>query len=138
MRITTRGEYGLRCILSIARKGRDSVVSIREIAEDERLPKDYAEQLLLRLRRAGLVESVRGMHGGYRLGKKATAITVKDVIEALERKTFDGVCHKYTKADKRCIHLKECGLSLVWKRLKDTIDEVLAEANLKYIIDKER
>lgn len=137
MRITTRGEYGLRCILSIARRAGNGVVSIREIAKDERLPKDYVEQLLLRLRRAGLIESIRGIHGGYRLTKEPIYITVKDVIEALERATFNEVCHKYIKGNKRCIHLKECGLSVVWKRLKNTIDDVLTKANLQYILDKE-
>lgn len=138
MRITTRGEYGLRCILYVARHSRDGIVSIREIARGEHLPKDYVEQLLLRLRRAGLIESIRGMHGGYRLAKEPSGITVKDVIEALEKGTFNEVCHKYIKGSKRCVHLKRCGLSMVWKRLKDSIDDVLREANLKYILDKER
>ena len=80
MRITTWGEYGLIVSLGLARREGEGPVAARELAEHERLPHDYVEQILLRLRRAGLVESVRGAKGGYHLARPAHAITVKDVM----------------------------------------------------------
>ena len=69
MRITTWAEYGLICSLNLARRYGDGPVTGREIAAQERLPADYVEQILLRMRRAGIVTSVRGAHGGYVLAR---------------------------------------------------------------------
>ena len=71
MRVTTWTEYSLIISLHLARRGRSAVepVAARELADAERLPADYVEQILLRLRRAGLVESVRGAKGGYFLAR---------------------------------------------------------------------
>ena len=69
MRITTWAEYGLICSLNLARRYGNGPVTGREIATQERLPADYVEQILLRMRRAGIVTSVRGAHGGYVLAR---------------------------------------------------------------------
>ena len=69
MRITTLAEYGVICALHLARRADEGPINGREIAERERLPGDYVEQILLRLRRAGLVRSTRGARGGYALAR---------------------------------------------------------------------
>ena len=69
MRITTWAEYGLICALHLARRAGEGPITGREIAASERLPADYVEQILLRLRRAGLVNSTRGARGGYMLAR---------------------------------------------------------------------
>ncbi|MDH4131374.1 MAG: Rrf2 family transcriptional regulator, partial [Gemmatimonadota bacterium] len=79
MRVTTWTEYSLIISLHLARRGGTQPVAARDISESERLPGDYVEQILLRLRRAGLVESVRGARGGYFLGRPADQISVHDV-----------------------------------------------------------
>src|SRR3989442_657577 len=89
MRVTTWAEYGLLVSLNLAKRAGQGPVAARELAEQEKLPHDYVEQILLRLRRAGLVESVRGAKGGYHLARGPQAITVKDVIEASEHVTFE-------------------------------------------------
>src|SRR5436309_15128593 len=92
MRVTTWSEYGLLVSLNLAKRAGQGPVAARELAEQERLPHDYVEQILLRLRRAGLVESVRGAKGGYHLARDPQSITVKDVIEASEHVTFEVNC----------------------------------------------
>ena len=89
MRITTWAEYGLICALHLAKRAGEGPITGREIASGERLPADYVEQILLRLRRAGLVQSVRGAKGGYFLAKDPEVISVRDVMAASEHQTFE-------------------------------------------------
>src|SRR2546427_9333848 len=88
MRVTTWAEYGLIVSVNLARRAGQGTVAARELAEQEKLPHDYVEQILLRLRRAGLVDSVRGAKGGDHLARPPQNISVKDVIEAPEHVTF--------------------------------------------------
>ena len=92
MRITTWAEYGLICALHLARRVSEGPVTGREIAATEKLPPDYVEQILLRLRRAGIVRSTRGARGGYVLDRPSAQITVRDVIQASELATFELHC----------------------------------------------
>lgn len=86
MRITTWAEYGVICALHLARRAGEGLVTGREIAEREKLPPDHDEQILLRLRRAGIVTSSRGPRGGYALARPADEVTVREIIadEVLE------------------------------------------------------
>src|SRR5215510_16088792 len=104
MRVTTWTEYSLIISIHLARRGRTGggPVAARELADAERLPADYVEQILLRLRRAGLVESVRGARGGYLLARKPHDVSVKDVIEASEHVTFEVNCDLHKVDDERC------------------------------------
>ena len=73
MRITTWAEYGLICALHLARRAGTGPVTGRDVATREKLPADYVEQILLRMRRAGIVSSTRGARGGYTLSRDAAA-----------------------------------------------------------------
>src|SRR5205814_9920369 len=89
MRVTTWAEYGLIVSIHLARRAGQGPVAARELSEQERLPHDYVEQILLRLRRAGLVETVRRPRGGYLLAREPQSVSVKDVIEASEAVTLE-------------------------------------------------
>src|SRR5713101_5784382 len=102
MRVTTWAEYGLIVSVNLAKRAGQGPVAARELAEQERLPHDYVEQILLRLRRAGLVDSVRGAKGGYHLAREPHVITVKDVIEASEHVTFEVNCDLHPVDPQRC------------------------------------
>ncbi len=104
MRVTTWTEYSLIISLHLAKRGRtgSGPVAARELADAERLPADYVEQILLRLRRAGLVESVRGAKGGYFLAKQPAAISVRDVMSASEHQTFEINCESHPVDAERC------------------------------------
>lgn len=84
MKISTRGEYGLLAIVDLALQPEGTAVQAVQIAERQGIPKQYLDQLMLILRKSGLVESVRGRQGGYKLAKPAATITLLDVIVALE------------------------------------------------------
>jgi Rrf2 family protein len=132
MRVTTWTEYSLIIALHLARRGnggRDPIAA-RELAEIERLPADYVEQILLRLRRAGLVESVRGARGGYFLARPAASITVFDVMTASEHQTFEINCANHPVDAERCSPGSACSIRPVWHALQRRVDELLSSINL--------
>src|ERR1700712_905562 len=108
MRITTWAEYGLICALHLARRNSDGPVTGRDIAENEKLPGDYVEQIMLRLRRAEIVKSTRGARGGYSLARAANEISVKDVLQASELATFDLHCVSHPVNEERCADSGDC------------------------------
>ena len=125
VRITTWAEYGLICALHLARRATDVPVTGRDIAARERLPADYVEQILLRLRRAEIVRSTRGARGGYTLARPATEISVRDVIAASELTTFDLHCVSHPVGAERCGASHDCSIRPVWVLLQQKIDDVL-------------
>ncbi len=128
MRVTTWTEYSLIIVLSLARRGRGGVgpVSARELAATERLPADYIEQILLRLRRAGLVDSVRGARGGYLLTRDPESISVRDVMAASEHQTFEVNCDSHQVDPDRCDPGGACSIRPVWHALQRRVDDLLA------------
>src|SRR5882762_6055760 len=138
MRVTSRAEYGLIVSIHLARHpGKDHPVAARELSEQERLPHDYVEQILLRMRRAGLVESVRGARGGYLLARQPRAVSVKDVIEASEHVTFEVNCDVHRVDEERCDPATACSIRPVWRLLQRRIDEVLAGVTLADLLHAE-
>ena len=109
----------------------------RELAAQERLPADYVEQILLRLRRAGVVRSTRGAHGGYVLARPAEFISVRDVIAASEGATFDLHCVSHPVEEERCSASHQCSIRPVWLLLQRKIDDVLEGVHLSDLMDEE-
>lgn len=138
MRITTWAEYGLISALHLARRFGEGPVTGRAIAAGESLPVDYVEQILLRLRRAGIVESTRGARGGYVLARPATEITVRDVVNASELQTFDMHCTSSPLDDTRCADSTSCSIRPVWALLQAKIDEVLDGIRLADLLANEQ
>lgn len=130
MRVTTWAEYGLIVSLHLAKRGGAVPVPARDMAANEGLPADYVEQILLKLRRAGLVTSVRGARGGYNLARGPAEITVKDVVEAAEDHTFEVNCDAHQVDPNRCRPSTACSIRPVWRTLQQKIDEVLESFSL--------
>ena len=137
MRVTTLAEYGVICALHLAKRAEEGPITGREIAERERLPADYVEQILLRLRRAGLVRSTRGARGGYALARSAEAISIRDVIEASEMTTFDLHCLTHPVEEERCSSSHNCSIRPVWMLLQRRIDDVLQGVRLSDLLFEE-
>jgi Rrf2 family protein len=139
MRVTTWAEYGLIVSIHLARSKRvgQGPVAARELSEQERLPHDYVEQILLRLRRAGLVESVRGARGGYLLAREPQDVSVKDVMEASEHVTFEVNCDVHRVDNERCDPATACSIRPVWRLLERRINEVLAGVSLADLLHAE-
>jgi len=139
MRITTWTEYSLIISIHLARRGRRGAppIAARELAEAERLPADYVEQILLRLRRADIVESVRGAKGGYYLDKDPAAITVRDVMAASEHQTFEMNCEVHPIDADRCAPGSACTIRPVWYALQRRIDDFLGSITLADLLREE-
>lgn len=130
MRITTWAEYGLICSLHLARRHGEGPVTGREIATRERLPADYVEQILLRLRRAEIVSSTRGAKGGYVLARSPFEVSIREVISASEHGTFDVHCVSHPIAEERCSESQNCSIRPVWMMLQQRIDDALESVHL--------
>jgi Rrf2 family protein len=137
VRITTQAEYGLICALHLARRVDDGPVTGREIAAGERLPPDYVEQIMLKLRRAEIVRSTRGAHGGYQLARPAERISVRDVIAASEHSTFEVHCTSHPVEEERCASSHDCSIRPVWMLLQRRIDDVLESVRLSDLLMQE-
>ena len=94
------------------------------------LPPDYVEQILLKLRRAGLVRSVRGAKGGYLLAREPADITVRDVVAAAENHTFEVNCDVHPVVPDRCSPSSACSIRPLWRALQQRIDELLDSVSL--------
>ena len=139
MRVTTWTEYSLIISLHLAKRGRmgRGPVAARELADAERLPADYVEQILLRLRRAGLVESVRGAKGGYLLARQPSDISVRDVMSASEHQTFEVNCETHQVDAERCSPGSTCSIRPVWHALQQRVDDLLAGISLADLMKEE-
>jgi Rrf2 family protein len=139
MRVTTWAEYGLIVSLHLAKRAGNGPVAARDMADKERLPADYVEQILLRLRRAGLVESKRGAHGGYLLARAPEEITVKDVLDASEHGTFEEncECHPLNLDNRKCGSQTVCSIRPVWQLLHKRVDDTLGGIRLSDLLHDE-
>jgi Rrf2 family protein len=137
MRITTWAEYGVICALHLARRTDEGPVAGRELAQREKLPADYVEQILLRLRRAEIVSSTRGAHGGYTLARSAADITVREIIAAAEHETFDLHCVSHPVSEERCSDAQHCSIRPVWVLLQNRINDVLDSVVLSDLLESE-
>jgi Rrf2 family protein len=137
VRITTLAEYGVICALHLARRADEGPVTGRDIAEQERLPGDYVEQILLRLRRAGIVRSTRGARGGYVLARAPEEVSIRNVIEASETTTFDLHCVSHPVGEERCSSSHNCSIRPVWMLLQRKIDDVLEGVRLSDLLHEE-
>jgi Rrf2 family protein len=123
--------------LHLAKDGGDSPTPARDLAEREGLPADYVEQILLKLRRAGLVRSVRGAKGGYFLARDPESVTVKDVMEAAENRTFEVYCDAHRVNVTRCGPAGDCSIRPVWRELQRRVDELLSSVSLADLMGEE-
>ncbi len=137
MRITTWAEYGVICALNLAKRASSVPVTGRDIAAQERLPADYVEQILLRLRRAEVIKSTRGARGGYMLARPPAEISLRDVIHASELETFDVHCISHPVEEDRCSSSHNCSIRPVWMLLQKKIDDVLESVTLADLLEDE-
>lgn len=130
MKLSTKGRYGLRAMVDIAQQQDGGPVAIHTIAQRQSLSSRYLEQLLIPLKQAGLVKSLRGAQGGYVLGRSAAKITVGDIIRVLEGPIAPVDCVNELNLDE-CRRADYCVTRKVWTKLRDTMCEVLDSYTLE-------
>lgn len=136
MRISALEEYGLRCLLALAREGEDGQLSINDIAEREALSVPYASKLLSLLRKANLVSSVRGRKGGFGIARPADEITLYEVITALGGPLIDpDHCTRFSGQLDVCVHSDSCTVHHVLGSLAGYIGTYLRNTTLRDVIE---
>ncbi|MDQ0287057.1 Rrf2 family protein [Desulfofundulus luciae] len=129
MRLSTRGHYGLKAMFDLALHYGTEPIPLKSVAERQSLSEHYLEQLIARLRKAGLVKSVRGAQGGYILAREPENIKVGDIIRALEGPIAPVECVKEVDP-KECDQADYCISRTVWARVRDSIAGVLDSISL--------
>ena len=137
MRFTTKTEYGLVCMIYMAKHADKPWLTIKEIASHENYPVPYLEKILQALRQAKLIASHQGNQGGYALAKKPSEITLKQVIDALEGGTFEIFCAPETRPEIVCTHFCLCGVKPVWRKTKQLLDEFYGSVTLEMMTKDE-
>jgi Rrf2 family protein len=130
MKLSPLEEYGLRCLIQLARRGGSQPVTIRQISESEGLSTAYVGKLMFLLQRADLVQSTRGVQGGYLLSKPARELTLFEVFQALDPSALDDVCEKFTGNESSCVHNGSCAIKHVWNGLSAHINGYLEKVTL--------
>jgi Rrf2 family protein len=134
IRFSTRSEYGLRMMMDLARAYGKGPQPLTAVASHEALPAPYLEQLAAKLRRAGLVVSHQGTHGGYELSRRPDDITVGDVMRVLEGPISPMVCATEGETELLCERQLFCSANIVWERVRDSIAQALDSLTLADLI----
>lgn len=132
MKLSSRAEYGVRAMYELACEYGKGLVSIKSITERQHISANYLEQLFSMLRKANLVEGQRGNAGGYVLTREPNDISIGDIFRAVEGPITP--CERL-KGQEDCIHGSFCPASLVWGKLKKSIDETLNSMSLQDMVD---
>ncbi len=131
MRISTKGRYGLRILIDLANHDSEKPRLIRDIAQAQQISEKYISRLVIDLRRAGMIRSIRGVNGGFHLAKDPQEITLLEVLEVMEGPISVVEC---VHATHKCGRHSRCGARTIWQRLNDNIRGMMAEITLAEIM----
>lgn len=139
MMFSTKAEYGVRVMIALGRRRGEGPVSLAEIADSENLPLGYLEHLVAGLRKADLITSTRGAHGGYELGRAPGRITMAEVVNALEGTVTPMQCFTEPATGRvLCNHeldgYDHCATRLLWTRVQGGVMRALAETTLEELV----
>ena len=135
MKLSTKGRYGLRALIDLAVYSEESAVSIGSIAARQKISESYLEQLMAKLRKAGLVVSIRGAGGGYRLARPAGEISVGDILRALEG-NLEAVASAGPQSDRGCEAAAECVTKYVWQKINESITRAVDDIKLSQLVEE--
>jgi Rrf2 family iron-sulfur cluster assembly transcriptional regulator len=139
MKISALEEYGVRCLVQVARSQNKGPLSIPEIAKREGITVDYTTKLLVTLRRGGFLKSVRGTQGGYLLARPPEEITLAQVIRHLGGPIFEtgSTCTHFPGSENQCVHMADCGVRSVWVGVTKLLFDVLDKVTLAAVVHDE-
>jgi Rrf2 family iron-sulfur cluster assembly transcriptional regulator len=138
MKLSSQEEYGLRCLLQLARGGEGAGLTIAEMSEREGISAPNVAKIMRILRRAGLVRSTRGKAGGYRLARPAADVRALDVLAALGGRLFDPeFCDRHAGVETHCLNTRDCSIRPVLRGLQAAVDHVLGELTLASLLVSE-
>lgn len=131
MKLSTRSRYGVRLMIALAVAGGDKSVFLKDIAASEDISEKYLSLIVIPLRAAGLLRSIRGARGGYALAREPRDISLRDIVEAVEGETCLVNCVKDPDVCKR---VSVCPTRDTWTQLSNTIKEAMAAVTLAHLV----
>jgi Rrf2 family protein len=138
MKISSQEEYGLRCLMQVARNTADDPIPISEIAMQEGLSVEYVGKLLMKLRKGELVASIRGKAGGYVLNRPAEEISLRLVLDVLSEPIYNPhYCERFAGTEQNCVHIEDCGIRPIWSVVNRLIAEALDRVSLADLLENE-
>ncbi len=135
MKFSTKGRYGLKAVMELARRSGEGPISMRDLTDAIGVSAPYLEQLFKRLRAVGIIESVRGAQGGYALAKRPEDILVGDVIRPLEGSMAPAAC---AEKDFHGCKASMCIESYLYREIRESVDRVIDSITLSDMLDKEQ
>jgi Rrf2 family protein len=133
MKLSTRTRYGMRAIIELAENDRKGPLQLKVIARDQDISAKYLEQLMVVLKSAGLIRSIRGSKGGYVLAKPPNQIKLSDVFHCLEGTVSTVEC---VENKDYCRRATDCAARQVWAQVQDAIEGILQSMTLQDVVDK--
>src|SRR5580658_3411944 len=136
MKFSSTEEYGLRCMLQMAKKGHKGMTTLVELSQKEDLTPAYVAKIMGVLRKGGLVQSLRGQSGGYQLSRPPQEINVNEVLEALGGKFFsrEEYCSTPSGDHGNCIHTMDCSIRALWTGLSNAMTGYLGRCKLSDLV----
>lgn len=134
MRLTRAGEYAVRCVLYLSRKGEGELVSRQEVASRAGIPPDFLAKIVQQLAKTGIIEIVQGSKGGYRLVRPPTAVTMLDVIEAMIGEIYLNDC---VARPASCANNPSCTVHRVWLRAREQLRQTLGAVSFADLLRDE-
>jgi Rrf2 family protein len=134
MKVSTRGEYGVRAMVALAKHHGKGSMSITAMAKDSSVPYAYLEQLIAPLRRAGLVESRRGAQGGYQLSRDPDQIRIGEIYRVMEGPVAPMECVSEDVTEQTCPLIPACETRPVWEKVRDSIAEAIDSLTLADLV----
>jgi Rrf2 family protein len=126
MKLSSHEEYGLRCLLQVARQGANGSTSIPEISRKEGISMPYVAKLMRILRQGGFVRAARGKAGGYTLAVPPERICVGDALTILGGRIYaDDFCNRHSGTETSCTHSTDCSIRSLWRAVQTAVDSIL-------------
>ena len=136
MRLTTKGRYGVRAVVNLAAKEQTRPIPISLIAKEEELSPEFIEQIFFKLKKVGLIRSIRGPTGGFVLNENPSEITIKTILDAVGEPLYPAPCTNPHATP--CPRKADCPLNPVWQNFYEMIEKHLSNISLRDIIEKHR
>ena len=136
MRLTTKGRYGVRAVLNLAAQNQSHPISISQISKEEDLSPEFLEQIFFKLKKAGVIRSIRGPKGGFVLAWKPSEVTIKSILDAVGESVNPTPCTD--DASDPCPREKDCALAPVWNEFNDVIEKHLEGISIKDILESKK
>jgi Rrf2 family protein len=138
MKLSSREEYGLRCLLRVGRESDGVSLTIPELSRSEGISEAHVAKMMRILRRGGFVKSTRGQAGGYSLARPADQIILGHALAVLGGRLYEpAFCDGHSGIERSCTHMPDCSIRSVWRMVQHAVDQVLGAITLKDLLRTE-